>query len=112
MPFAPTAPESVSVATPETKNLDKFRIVGLEIQLDPDDAIKSTVKIRFASGFDDGGGKFQPMRYHEETFTGAPMGSMFASITAEGDSVKVAVRKALWQMLVDEGKLPTGTINE
>jgi hypothetical protein len=110
MPFAPDIPPTKDVVGPEVeKNLDTYHIVSMNIQVDPNDAAKTSVKIVWAKGYMDSG-NFVQAESHSEHLAGQDVIDKIGEATS-GGSIYNEVKYAAWELLQARGIVPAGTIS-
>ena len=109
MTFKSNVPGTGDVPTVQTRVLGEFRIYGINIQLDPNDPAKNGIVVDFSEGFVEGG-VFISVKRRSKRFTGAPMAQVILAEVEPGNTRYNEVKKGVWQILLSEGEIPSGTI--
>jgi hypothetical protein len=109
MPFQPDSPPTGNIPQPTTTQpLNKYHIGKLTLHLDPNDASALRADVTILRGYEDGG-VFKPVETERHTLSGQSLIDAVNAVTT-GGSVYGEVKTALWNLLLSENIVTSGTI--
>jgi hypothetical protein len=112
MPFTPQTPEnkSVEVVSTQAKDIDTFDILQLDMHFDPNDDSATHAFVTWASGYMDAG-TFVEVHRDRCKLEGASFITAITAAVDGGKNIYDNVKYALWDYMVAQGVIPTGTVS-
>ena len=109
MPFVPSSPETKQVIVPTDKTLDRFHVDEIHIFIDHDTPGNNVLSATWSKGYVENEVyvKAEPQQTH---YAGAALNALMSQVTLDGETMYAAVKRAVWQALIDDGHVPEGSV--
>ena len=114
MPYVPNSPPVGKIQQPDVdKSLTKYHILKVEYDLVPGDPAKTTVRLKWSKGYEDGEGVYHSVERYTGVGSGEGDADLLAAINkvTTGDTIYGETKTAMWNFLLAKGKIEAGTIS-
>ena len=112
MSFIPNNPETRVVPNTDTKPEphNEFHIHELSFLLEPRNPMLTKCRIVWSEGYDNADGYYVGSLIHEDHLEGTALVAALIALVTSGNTRYDEVKGAIWQLLIDEGIVPQGSV--
>jgi len=111
MAFTTNNVEIVEIKKVFDKEVKEYRIYGMNIRIDPNNAEGLIIVVDYGKGYLDDDGKFVAVKRNKETLSGPSILSAVTAPVTEGNTRYDEIKNGVWSTLLSEGLVPEGTVS-
>jgi len=111
MAFTSNDVEIVEIKKVFDKEVNEYRIYGMNIRIDPNDPAGLIIVVDYGKGYIDDDEKFVAVKRDKETLSGPSILSAVTAPVTDGSTRYDEIKNGIWSALLSEGLVPEGTVS-